>query len=311
MSLVSSYTAGHGDSDEEVEPLESLSGNISDEDEHRSPVVAPRKRPAEETYSPVVKDSDSSDRQQPKKWLVSYGDADDDDDDDNEDDESSGDGYALQNKHREELVKAGDPDAQLSGEPVLNPEQASSLSRSVQNVPASDIELPPEPKGRCSPTVQNKISDMDKRVKRDRRININRSIQEKKEFRNPSIYEKLIEYINIDEKGTNYPPEIYNPKLWGKDSFYDELARIQKVEMDKREKERKERTKVEFVTGTKPTSSGSDAEKRKTKWDSSLAAAAAAPQPTAATTAVAPAGSASLAKSTVIPATGSLTKKKV
>ena len=38
--------------------------------------------------------------------------------------------------------------------------------------------------------------------------------------------------------------EVYNPKIWGRESFYDELAKAQKVEMEKREKERKERTKV-------------------------------------------------------------------
>ena len=36
--------------------------------------------------------------------------------------------------------------------------------------------------------------------------NLNDSIQNKKHFRNPSIYEKLINFIGIDEKGTNYPP---------------------------------------------------------------------------------------------------------
>ena len=40
--------------------------------------------------------------------------------------------------------------------------------------------------------------------------------------------------------------ELFNPLIWGKESFYDELAKSQKVEMDKREKEKKERTKVGF-----------------------------------------------------------------
>ena len=46
--------------------------------------------------------------------------------------------------------------------------------------------------------------------------------------------------------------------------------------MDKREKERRERTKVEFVSGTAPKkpSSGSadDERKRKSKWDQTLPA---------------------------------------
>ena len=39
-----------------------------------------------------------------------------------------------------------------------------------------------------------------------------------------SIYEKLIEFCGIDEKGTNYPPELYDPSIWGKESFYDALG---------------------------------------------------------------------------------------
>ena len=37
---------------------------------------------------------------------------------------------------------------------------------------------------------------------------------------------------------------MFDPHCWGKESYYDELARVQKEEMDKREKERKDKTKV-------------------------------------------------------------------
>lgn len=63
--------------------------------------------------------------------------------------------------------------------------------------------------------------------------------------------------------GTNYPPAIYDPLKWNKESYYEELAKVQKIEMDKREKERK--SKVEVVSGTKKQEE--DAKKRKSKWD--------------------------------------------
>lgn len=50
-------------------------------------------------------------------------------------------------------------------------------------------------------------------------MDMNKLIQERKEFRNPSIYEKLIQYCDINELGTNYPPEIYDPLQWGKFNF--------------------------------------------------------------------------------------------
>ncbi len=39
---------------------------------------------------------------------------------------------------------------------------------------------------------------------------------------------------------------MYNPSFFGKESYYDELARLQKIEMEKLEKQRRERTKVFF-----------------------------------------------------------------
>ena len=41
--------------------------------------------------------------------------------------------------------------------------------------------------------------------KSKRHLDVNKYIQSNKSFRNPSIYEKLIEYCDLDELGTNYP----------------------------------------------------------------------------------------------------------
>lgn len=75
-------------------------------------------------------------------------------------------------------------------------------------------------------------------------------IEQRKDFRNPSIYEKLVQFCAINELGTNYPAEIYDPLMWGKESFYEELAKVQKAEMDRREKERKEKTKVSVINSS-------------------------------------------------------------
>lgn len=74
--------------------------------------------------------------------------------------------------------------------------------------------LPPEPKGKCPQELQDKISNMYEKMKLNG-MDMNRVIQDRKEFRNPSIYEKLIQFCDINELGTNYPPEIYDPLQWG------------------------------------------------------------------------------------------------
>jgi hypothetical protein len=158
-------------------------------------------------------------------------------------------------------------------EGVLGEGSQQERQKSVGNEgdPPDGGHLPPEPTGLCSTELQDKISSLYEKMESNG-LDMNHKIQQRKEFRNPSIYEKLVQFCNIDEYGTNYPAQVYDPLRWGKESFYEELARVQKSEMDRRKKERKDKTKVEFVSGTaKRPGSGSRAEdgakRRKSKWE--------------------------------------------
>lgn len=136
----------------------------------------------------------------------------------------------------------------------------------------NDVKLFPEPTGRCSNELQEKISRLHEKMMSSG-LDMNHVIQQRKDFRNPSIYEKLIQFCSINELGTNYPAHAYDPLRWGKESFYEELARVQKAEMERREKERREKTRVEFVSGTAKRPAGGagsgeeDKMRRKSKWD--------------------------------------------
>lgn len=150
-------------------------------------------------------------------------------------------------------------------------DQSGSANASINPI-FMDVDLPPEPTGTCSSDLTEKIVEMTRRMQ-EKGYDMNLIIQQRKSFRNPSIYEKLIDYCNINEFGTNYEPQIYDPLKWDKTSYYDELAKIQKADMEQREKERRERTKIEFLTGTaKKVTNGTaateeDTKKRKSKWD--------------------------------------------
>lgn len=109
------------------------------------------------------------------------------------------------------------------------------------------FQLPPEPKGNPPPELVAKITKMYTKM-RQTNMDMNRVIQDRKEFRNPSIYDKLISFCDINEFGTNYPPEIYDPLQWGEESYYESLSAVQKTEMVKRQKDRKEMDKVEQAT---------------------------------------------------------------
>lgn len=247
--------------------------------------------------TPSSMEESSKDKQQQSK-LVSYAtEGMDDEMSDSDDSKSSSD-------HQDD---SSDSRMVVSEVPPLSP---VSFHRKLLNLKKNEIQLPPEPNGRCSKSLQEKISELYEKKKQGK--DMNASIQKRKDFRNPSIYEKLIQFCNIDEQGTNYPPETYDPHCWGPESFYEELAKRQKEEMDKREKEKKERTKVEFMSGTaKKTISESNAEgaKRKSKWDvgiNQMPAAALKPA-TLITPSVLPVPTGT--KPTVISAFGTISKK--
>lgn len=121
---------------------------------------------------------------------------------------------------------------------VVSDEEASKRA----DADKEDI-LPPEPPGRCSKELQNKIARLHDKILKDG-TDMNHLIQNRKDFRNPSIYEKLLQFCNINELGTNYPPQLYDPLRWGKESFYEELGRLQKNDFERRQRERKDRTRV-------------------------------------------------------------------
>lgn len=92
-----------------------------------------------------------------------------------------------------------------------NKEPSSELKR--DRFAEYGFELPPEPTGKCPQELQDKITKMYEKM-RTHNMDMNKLIQERKEFRNPSIYEKLIQFCGINELGTNYPPELYDPMQW-------------------------------------------------------------------------------------------------
>ena len=149
----------------------------------------------------------------------------------------------------------------------MRPTSPVSFHKSLNGKSEDQIVIPPEPSETCAKALQDKIQRLHEKMKNG--ADMIKMIQKRKDFRNPSIYEKLIAYCGIDEMATNYPSDVYDPHSWTEKSFYEELSKRQKEEMDRRERERKERTKVEFMSGTKKDQS--EPSKKKSKWDAPAA----------------------------------------
>ena len=52
------------------------------------------------------------------------------------------------------------------------------------------------------------------------------SLHHRKDFRNPSLYRKLVQFCDLDEFGTNYPEDLYDTKEWTEESFLITLKLI-------------------------------------------------------------------------------------
>lgn len=53
---------------------------------------------------------------------------------------------------------------------------------------------------------------------RTRGLHFNDSLSASKAFRNPRIYAKLVEFVNVDESGSNWDTAIWDPKGLPEDS---------------------------------------------------------------------------------------------
>ena len=57
-------------------------------------------------------------------------------------------------------------------------------------------------------------------------LDANESIKQKKSYRNPSIYQKLIDFLDIDEMGSNFPKDVFDPKKFREDKKNDYVVRV-------------------------------------------------------------------------------------
>ncbi|KAM7540489.1 hypothetical protein Aperf_G00000022902 [Anoplocephala perfoliata] len=189
----------------------------------------------------------------------------------------------IEAAHESPAVLNDEAQSVLNAEPMVEKDKLSpnriSPSKEETDVDkgATEVTLPPEPTEMCSMELLNKVETTVRRMQHDISFDPNRMIQDNKSFRNPSIYKKLVSYLGIDEKGSNFSKDVYDPYRWDANSYYDKLAEIQNREVERLEKLQKERRKAEANAVQGPAgasasnnraASGSSLEvKKKSKWD--------------------------------------------
>lgn len=280
LADMSLQVLAQGSSSEDEEMQTGGIDDIIDEDNDADIVGGPRKQSAELMKPPLPIPSSTELSKPPVRItpLVSYARGESDSDSDESDKEEFDLNLLYKQRARLQDQIASTPSGGVSPASVdeADPNQEDSSDSRVATPNSSDqVKLPPEPEGRCSRSLQDKIARMLERKKLGK-LSLNEHVQQKKDFRNPSIYEKLVSYCSIDEYGTNYPRNLFNPSSWGVESYYDALAKAQKEAHDKKEKEKHKKGQVEFIKATKKisvpgvtviTQQGSDEKQKTSKWD--------------------------------------------
>ena len=77
---------------------------------------------------------------------------------------------------------------------------------------------------------------------------INLQLRNQKGFHNPDFLQSVVEHFGIDEFATNFADTIFDPKGLHHEDFYDKLASEQRREMEKKDKERRDKGSIEFMS---------------------------------------------------------------
>lgn len=82
--------------------------------------------------------------------------------------------------------------------------------------------LPPEPTGEVDKTLQERVIKYFALKNEGKSVN---DIRYSKQYKNPDILEKLVEHCGVQEIGTNYPQDIFNPAAFQPSDYYEAIGR--------------------------------------------------------------------------------------
>ncbi|WOG86625.1 hypothetical protein DCAR_0205842 [Daucus carota subsp. sativus] len=113
---------------------------------------------------------------------------------------------------------------------------------------ALDAFLPPLPKAKCSDELQEKIVKF-LTLRKTTGRSYNAEVRNRKEYRNPDFLLHAVTYQDIDQIGTCFSKDVFDPHGYDKSDFYDEIEADMKREMERKEQEKKKSQKIEYISG--------------------------------------------------------------
>ncbi|CAN8290863.1 unnamed protein product [Cochlearia groenlandica] len=111
--------------------------------------------------------------------------------------------------------------------------------------------LPPRPKEKCSEELQRKIDKFLSLKKMGK--SFNSEVRNRKEYRNPDFLVHAVSYQDIDQIGSCFKKDVFDPYGYDPSDFCDAIEVDMKHERERKEQESKKNQKLDFVSvGTQP-----------------------------------------------------------
>ncbi|CAM8943647.1 hypothetical protein QQ045_014042 [Rhodiola kirilowii] len=116
-----------------------------------------------------------------------------------------------------------------------------------KDVDPLDSFLPPPPIEKCSQELQDKINKFLALKKSGK--SFNKEVRNKKAYRNPDFLLHAVTYQEIDQIGSCFSKDVFDPHGYDKSDYYDEIEADMKRELERKDQERKQNQKLEFIVG--------------------------------------------------------------
>ncbi|KAK3431179.1 hypothetical protein EUGRSUZ_E02762 [Eucalyptus grandis] len=107
--------------------------------------------------------------------------------------------------------------------------------------------LPPPPTAKCSEELQERVRKFIAYKRAGKSFNA--EVRNRKDYRNPDFLLHSVRYQDIDQIGSCFRKEVFDPHGYDPSDYYDELEVDMKREAERKDQERKKSQQVEFVAG--------------------------------------------------------------
>ncbi|KAJ7018686.1 HCNGP-domain-containing protein [Mycena alexandri] len=135
-------------------------------------------------------------------------------------------------KRSEVPGSASGPQNAVASSSQVDPEDELTRIRALLRPPpipgTEDWGIPPASTEPCDPAIQTKLAQFHALKTATPPKHFNDSLMGSRAFRNPHLYTKLVEFVDVDERTTNFPPALWDPADVDPAWYADALAEKQK-----------------------------------------------------------------------------------